>query len=209
MSYSIKPEEHELRKARNAVEAAVESVRHSFPVEGEVSFNLGWDGRDYTTQKMGGVSGRTVAENVITLSFNSEVEGWEETLKRTAVHEYGHVLFYNANSGLSDFMWQFLVEEALAQHLAERFFPDAHSPWNQKYSTDEISQEWGEIRHIIKEEEVDYEHPLFLGGEKFPDWMGYSVAYLIGERLLEDHDLDEFPQLKRSEVIETGDKLFD
>ncbi|MFB6291896.1 MAG: DUF2268 domain-containing putative Zn-dependent protease [Candidatus Nanohaloarchaea archaeon] len=208
MNYTIKPEEHELREARQAVEQALEKARHALEVSADVDYYLAWDGRPYTREKMGGVSGRTAALDVVTLAFNSEADGWKKNIRRTAVHEYGHLFFYDARGEMSDFMWQFVLEEALAQHLAEKLFPEGYAPWNERYSVDKIQQHWDDIKPIIEDEEIDYDHPLFLGGGDFPEWIGYSVAYLIGEKLLENHELEDLPDLTRSDVLEAGDRLF-
>jgi len=208
MEYSIKPEEHELREARQEIEKAVEKVKHSLPKDKDVEFRLAWEGRQEVVEEMEGVDARTFSSTVVTLSFNSNHDKWKDSIRRNTVHEFGHTYFYEKNDDLSDFIWQWILEEALTQKLAEKIYPDSEAPYWNSVGQEELEDKWPEVKQIISDE-MDYDHELFFGGENFERWTGYSLAFKIGEKLLEKHELEEFPELKRSDVIEAGDELFD
>ncbi|MFB6209705.1 MAG: DUF2268 domain-containing putative Zn-dependent protease [Candidatus Nanohaloarchaea archaeon] len=208
MEYTIKPEKHELERARRAAKEALESSKTVLEKEQDVEVFLAGDGRESVREKMNGSQGRTYSPTTVTASFCPEAEGWEDALKRTIAHEYAHAYFYEEKPK-AEFLWQWLLEEALTQNFSEKIYPGIESPMRQRFSREEVGEYWSDVKEVLGEEIGGwYEHQLFMGGESFPRWIGYSAAYLIGQKLLEEHDLEDFPGLERSDVIEAGDRLF-
>jgi uncharacterized protein YjaZ len=165
-------------------------------------------------ENMGGTRGMAFSPTYFEVEFNSSVDGWEENVVGSAVHEFFHTYFYEKKDMDSDDempMWMYILNEALSQNATAELVPEVSNPWRTKHSREEIADHWSKI----KEEELDrtysFPDPLFIdrsdGG--YPNWLGYSLAYLIGKELLnEGVELEEFPELERKDVIEAGNKLF-
>ncbi|MFB6144013.1 MAG: DUF2268 domain-containing putative Zn-dependent protease [Candidatus Nanohaloarchaea archaeon] len=206
MSYSVKPQSHELEEAKRTVEQALQACEAVSEKEGDIVIELGWTGDEYAVEKLGGASGFTHSEQRIELKFNTEPGNWKNFLQAAVAHEYAHTLFFEKHDEIV-FNWQDILFEAHAQHFAEKVFPEKEVPWREKYSREELESRWRELKEIMGDE-LDSGRSLMYGGGEFPEWTGYSLAYAIGEKLLRDRDLDELPELKRSSVIEAGDELF-
>jgi len=108
-------------------------------------------------------------------------------------------------------LWMYILSEGLTQNITSELVPEITKPWRTKHSKDEIAKHWDKIREEELERNYEYPDPLFIdksdGG--YPNWLGYSMAYLIGKQLLEEgYELEEFPELCREDVLEAGNKLF-
>jgi uncharacterized protein YjaZ len=207
MEYSIKPEEHELREARQMVEGAMEAFKALVDKDGDIAVYLGWTSEEFVEDKLGGVSGTTLSKEEIVIEINSRAEDWEENLERVVAHEFAHTVFLESfKQDELVFNWQNVLFEAHAQHFAEEIFSQGINDWKNAVSEEELKELWPEVKESLSEEN-QYEK-LFFGGENFPPWMGYTVAWRIGQKLLEKHELEDFPDLKRSHVIEAGDEIF-
>lgn len=58
---------------------------------------------------------------------------------------------------------------------------------------------------------ISYPLELYINKSEggYPNWLGYSMSYQIGKKLLEEGvKLEEFPELEKSNVTKTGNKLF-
>lgn len=206
MRVKVKPMPGQTRSAKEAIERAVQSCKHTLKKEDDVEFHLAWEGRPEVIQELNGVQGRALDSDLITISFNADRDGWKKELMRVAAHEYAHTFFYEEN-GLSDFVWQQILEESLAQHHTLHAFPEADQPQVGEVTKEELKELWPEARERLSDE-TDYDHEIFLGGDTFPRWYGHELAFQIGKELLDMHDYEEIPHLTRSEVLEVGDALF-
>ncbi|MFB6100801.1 MAG: DUF2268 domain-containing putative Zn-dependent protease [Candidatus Nanohalobium sp.] len=208
MEYSIRPQDHELREARNTVQGALEASKAVLPKEENIEVSLGWEDSDFI-QEVDGATGRCHSPRKIELYFNSEISGWKKSLKSTTAHEFAHAWFHEQKETDFEnlmFVWQQVLMDAHAQLFAEKI-TDYIDPVSKTASKEEIKNNWDEIREQMSKEFGEAED-IFYGNGDYPRWLGYTVAYRIGEKLLEEHDLEEFPELKRSDVLEAGDALF-
>jgi uncharacterized protein YjaZ len=206
LRHTVKPRPDQHRTAKDLIESSIESCKHLLLKEDDLEFHLAWEGRAEIIEELGGVQGRALSSELITLSFNAEQDGWKDSVRRTVAHDYAHTYFYEQN-GLSDFLWQWVLEEALSQQFAEHVFPEIDSPQRHAVGREKIEELWPSAKKVMSEE-MDYEHEMFYGGETFPRWYGHSLAYMIGEKLLKEHEFEDFPDLTRSDVVDTGDELF-
>ncbi len=204
----IRPEEHELRKARRTVEGSLEACKAVREKE-NLTVALGWTEEGFVKEEMWGVHGYTTSKDRMEIQFNSEVERWKEALEATVAHEFAHTIFFETVPyEETTFNWQYILFEAHSQNFAEKIFPDIETPWREYIEAEELETFWPEVKEIISDE-IEQDSELMYGGENFPQWLGYSLAYRIGQELLKDHELEELPELKRSDVVEAGDELFD
>lgn len=209
----FKPEENDLDAVRQKVQEGIDRAREFFPKEKEVKVGLGWTESDFAKEEMGGASGMAYSATYFEVDFNSEVEDWEKSVIGTAIHEFAHTYLYEK----IDFdhsqdmpLWLHILEEALTQNTTEKLAPEKSSPWRKKHSRGEIAEYWPKIKEEELGRNYSYPDPLFINKSEggYPNWLGYSMAYLIGQELLKEHELEEFPELKKEDVIEAGNKLF-
>lgn len=215
MSHEIKPERHELETARHLVIEALEKVEDRFPKEEKFTVSVGWSGQSFVREKMDGSAGTTYSSRFFEINFNSEADRWKTAIKTTTVHEYAHAWHYEKRfeEGRNEYVWQYVIDEAITQRMAEKIFPGYEAPQRTKHSKEKVSEYWQEVRDKELDREfskVDYPYPLYIdrSGDNYPLWLGYSLSYLIGGKLLEDHDLEDFPDLKKVELVEAGNSLF-
>ncbi|MFB6100800.1 MAG: DUF2268 domain-containing putative Zn-dependent protease [Candidatus Nanohalobium sp.] len=209
-----KPDTDELEEAKELAREGVERGEKVLPKEKELKIGFGWNGDDFVKEKMGGTRGMAYSPVYLKVEFNSRVDEWKENVVASAVHEYAHTYFYEKKAMDSDDempMWMYILNEALSQNTTARLVPEVSNPWRTKQSKEEIADYWDKI----KEEELDrtysFPDPLFIDRSEggYPNWLGYSLAYLIGKKLREDGvELKEFPELEREDVVEAGNKLF-
>lgn len=208
MSYVIQPEEHELREARSIITGAIEAARNHQRLESDFRVMLGWTEDEFVKEHMMGVIGMTWSGELVKFDFNSTVSDWKRSLRVQAAHEYGHLYFYQSLDEEPRFNWQDVLIEAHGQMFARKVFPDEPAPWRDRVEEEAVAEHWPVVKEELSDE-VDWDaRPIFYGSEEYPNWMGYSLACLIGDRLMDDHLLEDFPDLKKSDVIDAGDELF-
>ena len=211
MSLQIKPSTEELEEAKEIVDTALIEAEQELPMEQEVVVELGWTESDFVVDEMDGASGLAKYPNVLSLDFNSTPDNWKESFRATAFHEYAHAWDYEQRGQQWDTRWEYILGEALTQHFAEQN-TDYDSAWRTKHNRDEVAEYWTKIR----DEELDQEHsqnqydPIFInkGEGEYPNWLGYSLAWQIGEQLLQDYKLEDFPELDKEDLVEAGNKLY-
>ncbi|MFB6204147.1 MAG: DUF2268 domain-containing putative Zn-dependent protease, partial [Candidatus Nanohaloarchaea archaeon] len=203
MSHAIRPDSNELEEARRIADNALKTCEAVKPKENNVKLGLGWTENSFVLENLNGVHGYTHSEDYIQIEFNSGIDGWRDALKTQVSHEYAHSVFFESREEIA-FNWQYILFEAHSQHFAEQIY-DGKAPWRTYFSQEELAGRWSELRP--KMSSGIEEEPVFRSKE-YHEWLGYSLAYAIGEKLLEQHELEKLPGLKRSDVIEAGDEIF-
>ncbi|WP_414836827.1 DUF2268 domain-containing putative Zn-dependent protease [Candidatus Nanohalococcus occultus] len=207
----IRPTSEQIREAREQIRKGLKTASGRLSKSEELNVDICWTSDDFVKEKMGGASGMCYSANRIEVKFNSSVGGWKENLIGTAIHEYTHSWFYEQIGGTTDAEWRYILDEALTQNMTEMLFPEADEPWRTEHSIDTLAKYWPQI----KEEELDgddneWPDPLFIsqGEDGYPNWLGYSLAYRIGKKLLETNKPEDFPGLTKEDVVQAGDELF-
>lgn len=164
---------------------------------------------------MDGTTGRAYSAHFFEIMFNTGAEKWKEAIRSTAVHEYAHTWHYEKrydSEGRNDIVWQYVIDEALTQNFAEKVFD--HVPdHREEHSREAIADYWPKIRDEELDREFDdisWPYSLYINQSEggYPNWLGYSMSYLIGRQLLKNHDLKEFPNLDKQDLIKAGNKVF-
>lgn len=189
MNYSIKPEEHELREARQVIDAALESSKHVLDKEESLNIHLGHGGK--TEVGSFGVFGEALDSENGRIYFNTSGNNWKQNLNDLTIDIYGQTWFYEKQESL-EFIWQqFLAAITgllLIDQVSEGREPDYKG----------LKEEWREKKENLSEQiSLEYQ-------ESF----SWQLKLLLGRKLVEDRSLEDFPELKRSDVIDTGDKVF-
>jgi hypothetical protein len=190
MSYSIRPEEHELRNARETVEKVLESAKYRLEKDEMLEVSLGAS----PSQAPGefGASGVAINSESAQIYFDPNREDWEEDLATVVRKIYAKTWFYEKTEP-AGFLWQELLSEALGHVFLEELGEE-----REVENPEEFSEIWEEEKEFLDEElSVELQ-------ENLP----WQLKKLIGEQLLEEHDLEDFPELTRSDVEEAGDELF-
>lgn len=208
-----RPTSEELEKAQSIVEEGIELAKEELPKDEEVRVGYGWTEDDFVKEQMNGSRGLGWNSGYFEAEFNADVNGWETALLGTSVHEFAHA-YFSEQKGLDEHsekpMWMYIIEEGLTQNITEKLVPEAPEPWRYEHSVDEISEYWEDVKEEL-DRQYSYPDPLFIDreGEEYPNWLGYSLSYQIGQELMEQgHELQEFPELEKEDLVEAGNKLF-
>lgn len=185
MTYTLKPEEHELREARQVVEGIITSAETILEKEADFEVGLSWNSRFEPAVRH---------PEEMNLHFNTQVDDWKDRLKQITAQAYAKSWFLeNVEPELH---WQEMLMLGHSLGFAEKV--TGEKPHLNDRS--EVDEAWPELKEELSRpaEEMD------------PDMMryGFSTAYFLAQELMKQHDLEEFPGLKRSDVINAGDKIF-
>lgn len=185
MSFSIRPEQHELIEARKEVEKVLESCKYTLEKNEGLSVDLGYtdSSNDY------GAFGRVSSGESAEIFFDASVEGWKNDLKEVAADVYGRSYFYE-NSEIN-FKWQQLLASVTGLMVIEEVSD------GREIEVEELREEWAEKKTDLSEE--------YLGEEMALSW---QLKLAVGRKLLEEYELEDLPELKRTDVLEAGDALF-
>lgn len=197
MNYTVRPEEHELRQAKQIVEEVIETCKTVEKKEKDFEVSLGWLFTQPEIEEPRGASGASGDTEFIYLEFNSTVDDWEDELRQVAAYSYGRSLFAEMMENEVQFGWQELLMEAFALQFLDLVYEGTASE-NLEWAQDELEDVWPQVRESLSEEGAWYE----------PDDPIWSTAYYIGQELVEKHELNELPGLKRSDISEAGDEIF-
>lgn len=185
MTYSIRPEKHELRKARSAVESALERCKYILQREESLKVNLG-----ASPEERHGAHGLAHDSKNAQIYFNPDVEDWEQDLKKTAISVYGEAWFYE-NVESTTFVWQEFLASITGLFLLEETVGE------REIEGKDLKEEWSEKKEVLEKE---------ISAEKVKEF-SWELKLAVGRKLLENHDLNELPDLKLSEVQEAGERL--
>lgn len=204
-----------MKEAKELVSEALEKAEKHLPRDNDYTVSISWTEQEFVIERMDGTTGRAHSAKFFEIEFNTSAEKWKEAIKSTAVHEYAHTRHYEKrydSEGRNNIVWQYVIDEALTQNFAEKVFD--HAPdHREEHSKEKIADYWPKIRDQELDREFDdiarpYSLYINKSDEGYPNWLGYSLSYYIGQKLLEEHDLEDFPQLEKQDVIEAGDELF-
>lgn len=185
MTYSIRPENHELETARTTVESALEGCRYVLEREEDLEIDLGcFDGEHH------GARGTVQNRRELQIFFDPETDEWKEHLKQTAASLYGEAWF-REKTGEITFVWQQLLASATGLLLLEQI-GEGREPGNEG-----LEEEWQQKKSSLDSE-------LLEETENF----SWQLKTLLGRELASEEGLESLPETRKSDVIEAGDQLF-
>lgn len=192
MSYRIRPEEHELRKARDTVERILEACKYSLEKNKVLEANLG--AAPSGSAEEHGAHGLAINDEAAQFYFNPEIDSWPEDLEKVVMKEYGKSWFYEKTEA-SGLIWR----ELLADSLGLMFLKQNSDESREVEDPAEFSDEWLEKKDSLGEQ-------VSLETQEDFSW---RLKWLIGQKLVEEHGLKDFPGLKKSDVEEAGAEVFE
>lgn len=185
MTYSIRPEKHELRKARKAVESALERCKYVLEKDEGLEINLG-----ASSDERHGAHGLAHSKGNAQIYFNPEVNGWEEDLEKTAVNVYGAAWLYENVENVT-FVWQEFLASVTGLLLLEEI-GEGREPVKE-----DLREEWSEKKESLEKELTEEVRGNF----------SWELKLAIGEKLIEERELEELASLNLSDVQEAGEKI--
>ncbi len=186
MSYRVRPEEHELRQARETVEGVLESCKYSLEKNKLLEVNLGVAPSGSTGEH--GARGVAVNAEAAQIYFDPQVEDWQEDLEKVIRKEYGKSWFYEEME-MSGLVWQ----ELLADIFGLMFLSQVEERDVEKFPAEEWRDKKDKLKKHISQE--------------FQEDFSWELKWLLGKKLLEKYGLEDLPMLKRSDVSDAGDEL--
>jgi len=187
MDYSIKPKEHELTQARQAVEKALEGAKYVVEKDEDLSVNLGYASSDEAGEF--GVFGSAISPGEVEIFFNSSIDEWKDNLQDLTADLYGQAWFYE-NSEVT-FIWQQVLASITGLIVIETFSE------RQEVDVEELKEEWTEKKTGISDKVSER-----------PENLSWQLKTAIGHQLLEEYEIGDLPDLNRSDVLDAGDTLF-
>lgn len=184
MDYSIKPEEHGYRSAKQSLENIVASYEYALDI-GSVSFNLGW-------QKIDGA--RVVAgdgEITVVLNPDEEPEDLEKKVLRGLLElefvekaEYDEIMFN----------WQEVLKLAYVKHRTAEILDE------ERVVHERLGEMWPDLKDELGKRTGDFSQEFYMNAAL----LGES----LGTILVPEKGLEELPYLNQSDVVEAGEELF-
>ena len=190
MSYTIRPEEHELRKARDTVEKMLETCKYSLEKNKMLEVSLGAAPTDSADEH--GAHGLAINDEAAQFYFNPEIDGWSEDLEKVIMKEYGKSWFYEKTEA-SGLVWR----ELLADVTGLMFLKENSDEKRYIENPEDFSDEWEEKKDSLGEQ-------ISLDVQEDFSW---QLKFLIGEKLLENRDFEDLPDLKKSDIEKAGTEV--
>lgn len=136
------------------------------------------------------------------LSLNTNTPGWAPALEYTIAHEYHHVIIHSKDD------WESLGDTLVYEGMAENFRGDivgrANPPYVTYNSKETCLQYWQTLQPYLEDTSEELYTQVFFGGGEYPQWLGYSLGYLLIERYQQKYNESwkELSFRKPKEVIE-------
>lgn len=191
MSYTIRPEKHELRNARETVEGVLESCKYILEKNKVLEVNLG--AAPSGSAQEHGAHGLAINESAAQFYFNPEIDDWDEDLEKVVRKEYAKSWFYEKTDS-SGLLWRELLAESFGLMFLEEN-SDGREP--EEYP-EEFREDWSDGKESLKTQ-------ISVDNQENFSW---QIKWFIGEKLLEEHELEEFTDLTRSDIEDAGEEVF-
>ena len=186
MDYSVRPSRSELERVRSKIDDCINSYEYSLGLE-DMEFFLSWQRheRDFSVLE--------VKENEMMIAVNPDSEKYEmEGLLRALFEaEFVEKVEYSEIR----FKWQEVLKFAYAAMKTEEVIGE-----EIKLDEDLVAR-WPSIQEQLDQKVDNYEEFFYMN------------TGLIGEalatKLKEEYNLEEVPGLKKSDVMDAGEKFFE
>lgn len=185
MDYSITPGKHQLREARQKVQNVLDSYSHTLELE-DMEVLLGWQKINRDTNVMHDGD----SELILVINPEEEMENLERNVLRGLLElEFMEKTDYRELS----FKWQEVLK---LSYVTARMKKLTDIDTDRSFDP----EKWSRFRQLLSEETEDFDEEFHLEA--------VSLAEKIGDKLLEDYEPEEFPELKMSDVVQAGEQLF-
>lgn len=192
MSYTIRPETHELREARKTAEKVLEACKYILEKDEMIEVSLGVAPSNNEIDF--GASGYTVNSEQVQIFIRPEKDDWKDDLEKLAYQLYGETWYYEKKDS-SGLLWTNILAESLGLMFLGTN-TDGKSPEEPKK---EFKSEWDDLKASLGEmiQNID------------PEQVSWQIKWYLGNELMEEKDMGEFPKLKKSDVEKAGENIFE
>ncbi|EGQ43908.1 MAG: hypothetical protein J07AB43_05740 [Candidatus Nanosalina sp. J07AB43] len=185
MSYRLKPEKHELQKARETTRNILEGCKHELSKDKVLEVNLG--AMPSGPESEHGARGTAIDSETAQIYFNIGKEEWREDLEKVVRKAFGKSWFYE-NMEMAGLVWQ----ELLAETFSYMFLAQTE----EREPETQVGQEWEQKSDTLKQQVGELEINF-----------SWQLKWKLGEKLLQKHELEQLPQLTRKDVQKAGELL--
>lgn len=186
MDYSIRPSKHELQEVRQKVEQTLDSFEYALDID-SVEINLGWQKIENDVSIIPGEG------NSLVLIINPERE--IETLERNILRGVLEIEFLQkAEFEEITYNWQEVLKFAYVKNKVAKLLDE------ETGEQPSLEEKWPDLKENLSEKVEEFSEEFYLNAA--------PLGNQIGKKLLETHEMEEIPNLKRSDVTEAGEELF-
>jgi hypothetical protein len=184
MEYSINPDKHELEAVKREIEEIVQKHSYSLEIE-NIEFNLGW-------QKFEKDSNVISGENTLTVIINPEME--RENLEKNILRGLLEIEFME-KTGYEELRYHW-------QEIARMSYVKARETnlTEKEIEKTDLKVEWSELKKKLDNESEEFDEELYLNAG--------IIAGEIGRYFRDKNKVEELPEARKSDIIKTGDNLF-
>lgn len=184
MEHSINPDKHELEAVKREIEEIIQKYSYSLEVN-NIEFNLGW-------QKFEKDIDVVSENNRLTVMINpkGEREGLEKNILRGLLEiefmektEYEEMRYH----------WQEIAQMSYVRARESNLR-------DEKIGEAELEGEWSQLKEKLDNESENFNEELYLNAG--------IIAAGIGKYYREKKQVKELPKARKSDIIKSGDNLF-
>ncbi|MBW3112638.1 DUF2268 domain-containing protein [Bacillus sp. MCCB 382] len=159
-------------------------------------------------EKMGGVGGFVLDDDVIVLQLSSAME--EDMLKYTVAHEYNHAIAGESNPGMMYTILGGVVLEGKADAFANIIFPKIDVPWQEPMTPEVKEKVVTEITELKDSSDPNRYAGLRNGipSKDIPQWANYKIGYEIVQSYRKKHpevSIGRWTSMHEAEIIAGSD----
>jgi len=185
MRYSIQPSQQDLRSVEPIIETTLETCKSFLVKEDNLRIYLSWND-DFSPE--------TLDSEKLILHLNTSDKNWEEALSSCVAQGYAQSWFLEYKD--ISFHWENILQLGHSLVFAEQVAGTQF----QLDNIEIIEEEWPLIREQLGENTSQNSEEL--------NRLGFSLSYYIAKELSENHELEDFTELKLPSILEVGDMIF-
>jgi uncharacterized protein YjaZ len=211
------PGRDRILEAAGRVHSTLEETMESYPTDEDVTIVIGETDEPFIEEEMGGATGGNFGSTSI-VCYSPEADGWADELETATAHEYAHGTYIEQarDHGQGDDTyrkWQQVLLEAHGMHIADRM-TDSDPPWRDAVDDTYLTERKEDIHEEMEQpavwtDEDEEGMPFFGGGGDWQRWTGYTLAWRLGEQLLEEDELADLPAMTYEETRDAVDDLLE
>lgn len=205
----VLPDDKSFGEVKKIISDVLGEANQTLRKDDDLTVTVGWTENSFVKDRLNGVIGETQSSQKVRIRYNSRIDGWKRFLRPVTAHEYAHAWFFEKiGRDRNGYKWRLVMSEALSQNFAEKMYPETEPSWRTKVNEEKLREHWEGAKGQLDEEVDGTRDPLFFGNQKYPKWYGYALSYRIGSAILEENQLEDFPDLGKERIVKEGDLLF-
>ncbi len=145
-------------------------------------------------EKTNGITGFCPWRNTINIFIHPEAEQIRTPLFSVIAHEYNHAAIRR------HYEWETLLDSLIYEGLAEIFQEEItgrRCPCTKAVPKSKLQTYLEQIKPYLHSKDQELIRAVFMGGEGFPHWLGYSLGYWLVNRFLAKLGTKNWPEIIR------------